>query len=208
MVRALVVAVAAAAVVTLGGCTTMVVLGAYDIATDARTLPVQQTDGVIANTIRSELMEAGLRPFLAVDVFCHQGLVVLTGVTAPGSDAGTLALAIARRQEGVRRVETYFFSNRPARLRDVGIGTRFFGRIVLDIDLRQAHVDFAVINGHLVLAGVVRDQAELDTVLRHARSVTGVRAVKSYLQLRAEPTRASRPRLRAPEPDTAPAPSS
>jgi hypothetical protein len=89
MVRALVVAVAAAAGVTLGGCTTVVVLGAYDIATDARALPVQQTDGAIAKTIRSELMETGLRPFLAVDVFCHQGLVVLTGVTAPGSDAGT-----------------------------------------------------------------------------------------------------------------------
>jgi osmotically-inducible protein OsmY len=207
MLHALVVAAAAAAGLTLGGCT-LVVLGAYDVATDARALEVQHTDAAIANTIRSELMEAGLRRFLAVDVFCHQGLVVLTGVTEPGSDAGTRALAIARRQEGVRRVETYFFSNRPSRIGDVDIGTRFFGRIVLDIDLRLAHVDFAVINGHLVLAGVVNDRGEMDAILRHARSVTGVRAVKSYLQLRSEPTRASRPRTPVPEPDTAPAPSS
>jgi osmotically-inducible protein OsmY len=179
-----------ALLVALGGCT-LAVLGAYDVATDARAFETQHTDAAIANTIRSELMEAGLRRFLAVDVFCHQGLVVLTGVTEPGSDAGTRAVAIARRQEGVRRVESYFFANRPSRATDVGIGAKFFGRIVLDLDLRQAHVDFAVINGHLVLAGVVRDRAELDAILHHARAVSGVRAVKSYLQFRAQQARAS-----------------
>jgi osmotically-inducible protein OsmY len=182
--------VTAALLVGLGGCT-LAVLGAYDVATDARGFETQHTDAAIANTIRSELMEAGLRRFLAVDVFCHQGLVVLTGVTEPGSDAGTRAVAIARRQEGVRRVESYFFANRPSRVTDVGIGAKFFGRIVLDLDLRQAHVDFAVINGHLVLAGVVRDQAELDAILHHARAVSGVRAVKSYLQFRTQQARAS-----------------
>jgi osmotically-inducible protein OsmY len=175
---------------TLGGCT-LAVLGAYDVATDARAFSVQQTDGAIANTIRSELMEAGLRPFLAIDVFCHQGLVVLTGVTAPGTDTAARAVAIARRQEGVRRVETYFFANRPSPLTDVTIGTRFFTRIVFDLGLRQAFVDFAVINGHLVLTGVVRDRAELQAVLEHARSVSGVRVVKSYLQLRSPPATAS-----------------
>jgi osmotically-inducible protein OsmY len=179
-----------ALLVGLGGCT-LAVLGAYDVATDARGFETQHTDAAIANTIRSELMEAGLRRFLAVDVFCHQGLVVLTGVTEPGSDAGSRAVAVARRQEGVRRVESYFFANRPSRVTDVRIGAKFFGRIVLDLDLRQAHVDFAVINGHLVLAGVVRDQAELDAILHHAGAVSGVRAVKSYLQFRSQQARAS-----------------
>ncbi len=186
----LVVVTLAAVAMLLSGCT-LVVLGTYDVATDARAVAVQQIDGAIANTIRSELMEAGLRRFLAVDVFCHQGLVVLTGVTEPGSDAGARALTIARRQEGVRRVETYFFANRLSRLSDVGIGTRFFGRIVLDLALRQAHVDFAVINGHLVLAGVAGDQPEMEAILRHARSVGGVKVVKSYLQLKIQPAKAS-----------------
>jgi osmotically-inducible protein OsmY len=184
-VRALLVVTVVAAATVLGGCT-LVVLGAYDLATDARAFSVQQTDGAIANTIRSELMEAGPRRFLAVDVFCHQGLVVLTGVTEPGSDAGPRAVAIARRQEGVRRVETYFFSERPSRISDVSIGTRFYGRIVFDIGLRQAHVDFAVLNGHLILAGVVASPSELEAILHHARSVSGVRVVKSYLQLKTQ----------------------
>ena len=189
MRRLLVVALLAVAML-LSGCT-LVVLGAYDAATDARAFATQQTDGVIANTIRSELMEAGLRRFLAVDVFCHQGLVVLTGVTEPGSDAGARAVAIARHQEGVRRVESYFFSNRPSRMTDIGIGTRFYGRLVLDLELRQAHVDFAVINGHLVLAGVVASPSELQAVLHHARAVSGVKVVKSYLQFKVQPARAS-----------------
>lgn len=174
----------------LSGCT-LVVPGAHDAATDARAVATRQTDGAIANTIRSELMESSVRRFLAVDVFCHQGLVVLTGVTEPGSDAGAQAVAIARRQEGVRRVESYFFSNRPSRITDIGIGTRFYGRLVLDLELRQAHLDFAVINGHLVLAGVVADPSELQAILHHARSVSGVKVVKSYLQLKVQQARAS-----------------
>ncbi len=181
--RTLVAAAAAAAVLTLSGCT-MAVLAAYDIATDARALSVQQTDAAIANTIRGELMEASLQRFLSVDVFCHQGLVVLTGVTTPGNDAGARAVAIARKQAGVRRVETYFFNERPSRLGDMSVGVRFYTRIALDTGLLLAHVDFAAINGQLVLAGVVQDQAEMEAVLRHARSVTGVKAVKSYLQIK------------------------
>ena len=50
--------------------------------------------------------------------------------------------------------------------------------------LLVAHVDFAAINGQLVLAGVVQDQAEMEVILRHARDVAGVKAVKSYLQLK------------------------
>jgi len=181
--RTLAASAAAAAVLTLSGCT-MAVMAAYDIATDARAIEVQQTDGAIANTIRGELMEAGLQRFLAVDVFCHQGVVVLTGVTTPGNDAGTQAVAIARRQAGVRRVETTFFGERPSRLGDLSLGVRFFTRIFLDSSLLLAHVDFAVINGQIILAGVVQDQAEMEVILRHARDVAGVKAVKSYLQLK------------------------
>jgi osmotically-inducible protein OsmY len=182
--RTLAAAAAAAAVLMLSGCT-MAVLAAYDIATDARAIAVQHTDAAIANTIRGELMEAGLQRFLAVDVFCHQGMVVLTGVTTPGNDAGTRAVAIARRQAGVRRVETSFFAERHSRLDDLGLGVRFYTRIFLDSSLLLAHVDFAAINGQLVLAGVVKDQAEMEAILRHARDVAGLKGVKSYLQLKA-----------------------
>ncbi|HEX9820807.1 MAG TPA: BON domain-containing protein [Methylomirabilota bacterium] len=184
MIRVLLVLTAATAAMTLNGCT-LVVLGAYDMATDARPLAVQSDDGAIANTIRSELLEAGLRRFLAVDVFCHQGLVVLTGIAEPGSDAAARAIAIARRQPGVRRVETYFFSTRLSRATDYGISTRFLGRVIFDLSLRAAQVDFVVINGHVVLAGVVDGQPRMEAILRHARSVDGVKTVRSYLQLKA-----------------------
>jgi hyperosmotically inducible protein len=190
MIRALLVLTAAAAALTLNGCT-LVVLGAYDMATDARPLPVQSDDGLIANTIRGELFEAGLRKFLAVDVFCHQGLVVLTGVERPGTDAAARAIAIARRQPGVRRVETYFFATRLSRSTDFGISTRFLGRVILDASLWAAQVDFAVINGHLILAGVVDGPPRLEAIIRHARSVEGVTTVRSYLQLKALPANAA-----------------
>lgn len=170
--------------VALSGCTTALLVGAYDVVTDERSLETQSNDAGIAHTIRSELLEAGLEEFLAMDVHCHQGLVVLAGLVESGSAAGARAVAIARRTHGVRRVEAYFLRNRNSYLGDIGIRTKFLTRIVLDTDLRAAQVDLSVINGHVVLAGVVEGRPRIEAIVRHARAVEGVNVVKSYLQLK------------------------
>ncbi len=167
----------------LSGCTT-VLLVAYDVATDERSIEAQASDAGIAHAIRGELLEASLRTFHAVDVHCHRGVVVLVGVVEPGDDAGARAVAIARRTPGVRRVQTYFLPSRTSTLADIEIGTRFLSRIALDRDLRVAQVDFSVINGHVVLAGVVDGRPRITAIVRHARGVDGVKVVKSYLQLK------------------------
>jgi osmotically-inducible protein OsmY len=169
--------------IALSGCTTALLV-AYDVATDERSIEAQASDAGIGNTIRGELLEAGLQKFHAVDVHCHRGVVLLAGVVEPGNDAGVRAVAIARRTDGVRRVQTYFLPSRASSLDDIEIGARFLSRIALDTDLRVAQVDFSVINGHVVLAGVVDGRPRIQAIVRHARAVEGVKVVKSYLQLK------------------------
>jgi osmotically-inducible protein OsmY len=95
----------------LAGCTT-IASQAYSSATDERSLAVQAEDTKIATKIKKGLLDTGAKNLLAIDVFCHQGLVVLAGVVEPGSNAGQQAVTIARGVEGVRRVETYYLPSR------------------------------------------------------------------------------------------------
>jgi hyperosmotically inducible protein len=167
----------------LAGCTT-VASQAYSSATDERSLAVQAEDTKIATKIKKGLFDTGAKNLLAIDVFCHQGLVVLAGVVEPGSNVGQQAVAIARGVEGVRRVETYYLPSRASTTGDLAIGAKLKARIVGDGDLKAAQVDMSVINGTVVLAGVVDRQAKVDAVVRHARAVEGVTGVKSYIQIK------------------------
>ena len=171
------------ALLLLAGCTT-VATQAYSSATDERSLAVQAEDTKIATKIKKGLFDAGMKNLLAIDVFCHQGLVVLAGVVEAGSNAGQQAVAIARAVEGVRRVETYYLPARASTTSDLAVGAKLKARIIGDGDLKASQVDMTVINGNVVLTGIVDRQAKIDAVIRHARAVEGVTAVKSYIQLK------------------------
>ena len=157
---------------------------AYSSATDERSLAVQAEDTKIATKIKKGLFDSGAKNLLAIDVFCHQGLVVLAGAVEPGSNAGQQAVAIARAVEGVRRVETYYLPARASTTSDLAIGAKLKARIIGDGALKASQVDMTVINGNVVLTGVVDRQAKIDAVVRHARAVEGVTAVKSYIQVK------------------------
>jgi hyperosmotically inducible protein len=176
-------ALAPVLVLVLAGCTTVASTG-YGTAVDERPLAVQAEDAKIATKVKTGLLDSGAKNLVAFDVYCHQGLVVLAGVVEPGSSAGQQAVAIARRVEGVRRVETYFLPGRPSTASDLAISAKLKARIVGDGDLKAPQVDWSVIAGHVVLVGVVDRPAKIDAVVRHARAVDGVTAVKSYIQLK------------------------
>lgn len=171
-------------VLLLTGCAT-IASRAYSSATDERSLAVQAEDAKIATKIKKGLFDTGAKNLLALDVFCHQGLVVLAGVVEPGAKVGDQAVAIATSVEGVKRIETYFLPNRPSKTSDLAIGAKIKARIIGDGDLKASQVDMAVIASHVVLTGVVDSQVKVDAILRHARAVEGVTAVKSFMQIKA-----------------------
>ncbi len=168
---------AAIFLVGLAGCETV-----YKAATEERPLAVLVDDEVITTKIRKGFFDS-VRPALTLSVFCHQGLVVLAGVADP--QLGDKAVAVARAVEGVKRVETYFLPGQPAPLQDLQITAKIKAKIIGDGALRVSQVDMAVVAGHAVLTGVVDRPEKIEQIIRHARAVEGVVAVKSFLQLKA-----------------------
>lgn len=162
----------------LAGCVT-----AYKAATEERSLSVLVDDETITLKIKKAFLDRAPKA-LGLSVFCHQGLVVLAGAADP--QLGEQAVAIARAVSGVRRVETFFLASQPAPLQDLQIAAKIKAKIIGDGALRISQVDMAVIAGHAVLTGVVDRSEKIDQIVRHARSVEGVVAVRSFMQLKAQ----------------------
>jgi osmotically-inducible protein OsmY len=169
--------------VLLNGCITAAVYTTYEVTTDVRSFERQHLDTEIAITLKTRLLESEVKGTGWLDVYCRQGVVVLAGVVEPGSPAGKEAVGIAHRIPGVKRVETYFVPARSSVVADYAIKTKLNARMLVDRELRLSQVSATVVDGHVVLVGVVDREQKLQKVLGHARATGGVIAVKSYIQV-------------------------
>lgn len=168
--------------VLLAGCFSVVSTG-YEAATEERSLATQKADTQIVLTIKKNFLESSVKGLSRLDVFSRNGVVVLAGVVQSGSQAASEAVSIARRVEGVKGVETYFVPNRPSFVNDFAIKQKINAKLVGDVNLKAGQVDMSVLAGHVVLVGLVDRREKIDKIIAHARSVDGVVAVKSFIQV-------------------------
>jgi osmotically-inducible protein OsmY len=174
-------------------CTTAVVM-TYQTLTDIRTLEEQSDDARIMGTIKDTLAtKQGVGSALQVHVFSHLGRVVVAGIVEPRSVLAADAVALARAVPGVRKVDTVFLPARPSYPRDLTISLKLDAKIVADLDLRRAQLEWTVLAGTVVLAGVVNDPAKVARAVEHARSIDNVTTVRSFIQVRL-PTKKREPR--------------
>lgn len=174
------------------GCTTAVIV-AYQTLSDVRTMEEQHHDARIMGTIKDELAtKSGVGSALQIHVFSHLGRVVLAGVVEPGSKVGAEAVLVARAVEGVRKVDTVYLPARPSYPRDLTISLKLDAKIVTDLDLRRAQVEWTVLAGTVVLSGVVDSDEKVKKVIEIARSIDNVTAVRSFIQVRAPKPRERR----------------
>jgi osmotically-inducible protein OsmY len=168
--------------VLLTGCVGMGKTG-YDVATDQRSVGKQMDDAGIWGQIKNDLLQFSVKGTDSISVFCRNGIVVLAGGVANGSEAGTEAVRIAREVQGVKKVETYFLPSQRSRTSDFEIKEKIHFKMVGDSDLKADQVDTTVIDGHVVLIGVVSSSAKADKIIAIVRATNGVRAVKSFIQV-------------------------
>jgi hyperosmotically inducible protein len=172
-----------ATALSLLGCGTALRTG-YSVATEERTTGEIVDDTAIVAKIKKAYLEES-RENLLLTVFCHQGLVVLAGAVEDPR-VGERAVRIARGVPGVKKVETYFRPQQPSAVSDFAISTKVKAKIVGDRELRLSQFDLTTIAGHVVLTGVVDRQEKIDKAIAYARSVDGVVAVRSFMQVKAQ----------------------
>lgn len=169
----------------LSGCNPYVaaVSMTYGVATDARSLSTQASDTETEGSITAALLASPVQGTASLNVWCREGVVVLAGVVPPGSPAGAASVQIARSTPGVVRVETFFVPRRPSEASDLEIEAAIKATFASDPNVLEERASVGVYDGHVVLVGVVKDPSRIDEYVADARSVSGVRSVRSYIQL-------------------------
>jgi hyperosmotically inducible protein len=169
------------------GCTT-VASTAYGSATEERTVSEQASDEKIQLAVRKRISDGvDTKSAVSLDVFSHLGQVVIAGAVPADSPLRQQAPTLARGVEGVKRVDTFWVPTQPSKTDDLEIGVKFKTKVVGDGNLKISQVDYTVLAGQVVLTGVVNSQAKVDAFVKHAKSIDGVKGVRTFVIVRKAP---------------------
>jgi hyperosmotically inducible periplasmic protein len=162
------------------GCGTI-----YGVAVEERKASVIAADTKITTTIQKKFLEDSDVKALDISAYCYNGDVYLVGEydRAPQKEK---AITVAKGVEGVRSVSTYILPKKKddtCRTGDnLSIRGKVDAKLVADKDIWSTNIDIKVVQCNVVLVGIVKTGKEITKATAHARSVDGVRSVKSYLR--------------------------
>jgi osmotically-inducible protein OsmY len=130
--------------------------------------------------------------FLRVSTTVVEGRILLAGRVKTPEDR-LMASRIAWSIEGVRKVDNDMqvtdssgWLDAPT---DFIIKTQLAVALLSDGSIKDVNYTTDVVHGVVYVMGVGQNQAEVDRVVEHARNLSGVRRVESYVLLKDDPTR-------------------
>ena len=187
--RALAALILALALPMLSGCAGAVV-GAGAMAGlavfEERPVKTIARDTKISAELRIALLETSEDHFAKVGIEVFEGKVLLTGVV-PTEKMRADAVSSAWKVPGVKAVlnelgiGTHSLS---ATTRDGWITAQLTSKITFDKHVRAINYVIETVAGTVYLLGIAQDQAELDRVIAHARSVGYVQNVISHVRVK------------------------
>ena len=130
------------------------------------------------------MYEAILLTKIGVDV--EKGKVLLTGILKDQSQRVEI-VRLAWKQPGVKEVineiEIEDSFNIKNYAEDKIIQVQLVGKVLADRDIKKLKYNFEVQNKVIFILGVTSDEAELERVFDHARSIKGVQDIISYVDI-------------------------
>lgn len=147
------------------------------------------SDSSIANQIHDAWFTYNRDMFDKLFVTVFEGRVLIVGsVQTP--DYRDSAIRFAWQAKGVRQVINEIRIEPAGGIsgytRDAWIGARLRTRLLTDGEIQSRNYKFETNKGTIYMIGVARDQEELDRAINHARNISYVRDVVSYVRLRSD----------------------
>lgn len=144
--------------------------------------------------IRAYILDAWFRHdsemFRKLEMTVREGRVLITGQVAK-QEQRVDAVRLAWQAPGVRQVINEIRVEGSDGIsgfaRDSWITTQLKTKMIFDRDIQSINYSFDCVGATVFLMGVARDQEELDRVINHARNISYVKEVVSYVRLRTDP---------------------
>jgi hyperosmotically inducible protein len=164
----------------LNGCGTI-----YSAAVDERNVKTIYNDTSIKASIVKKFFDDDKIKSLDISTGCYRGHVYLVG-EYDTIDQKNRAIKLAKSVEGVKSVTTYLLPKKKddscGTSENLKIATKVKAKLVGDEEIWSTNIDVKSIQCHVVLYGLVETKQEIEKAIAHAKSVEGVRGVKSFLK--------------------------
>lgn len=169
----------------LNGCTTTTAI--YTATVDERDMSTICNDTKIKGSIVKKFFDDDKINSLDISTGCYEGDVYLVGEYET-VDQKDRAIKLAESVEGVKSVTTYLIPKKNDDLCDTTDNLEIAGKVkanlVGDKEIWSTNIHIKSIQCHVVLYGLVGTEKEINKAIAHAKSVEGVRSVKSFLKFK------------------------
>jgi osmotically-inducible protein OsmY len=181
----------------LAGCSPldMTISGGATVATAAseeRGLGQAVNDNGITVGIANAMLQTDPGLVITVDVEVHEGRVLLAGQVDRPEDRVT-AVRLAWQQpnvvEVINEIKVTKSETVGEYLHDVWLAQTLRNDLLFDSRVRSINYNVDCVAGTIYLMGVAQNQAELQRVIDHARDISYVRNVVSFVRLKNDPAR-------------------
>jgi osmotically-inducible protein OsmY len=182
-------ALAVIAGLQLTGCVGMVVGGAATAGVAAyqeRGIKGVAADTTTATKIRAKLLENDKELFSDVGIEVYEGRVLMTG-RVPTEDMRATAVRIAWGVTDVKDVlNEIVISANPLSdiVNDTWITTQLKTKMTLDKEILAINYSIETVGAVIYLIGIAQDEAELQKVINHARSIKYVKRVVIHVRVK------------------------
>lgn len=157
----------------------------YSAAVDERNVKTIASDTAIEVKILKNLNSEKSSDLIAVSVTSYEGNVFLVGEYENMIQKNRF-ISAAKKVEGVRSVKTYLIpakKNHPCDTKkNLGITANVKAKLIGDKSIWSTNVHVSTMQCQVVLWGTVGTSAEITKSISHAKSVEGVKSVKSFLK--------------------------
>jgi len=160
---------------------------------EERSIGDQVNDAAIAVSINERLFSYNEKLFEDVSIDVTEGRVLLTGVVEKPEDRID-AVRLTWEVSGVKQVMNEIQVTKgdfEAYANDVWISTQLRNDLLWDKDVQSINFNVETVHGVIYVTGIARSQAELDRVIAHARTISNVHEVVSYVRVIEPSTTAS-----------------
>lgn len=181
----------------LAGCSAwdMTLSGGATAATAAseeRGLGQAVNDNGILLGIENAMLQEDAGLVTKVDVNVHEGRVLLAGQVDRPEDRVTavkLAWQQANVVEVINEIKVANSESVGEYLHDAWLAQTLRNDLLFDSQVRSINYNVDCVAGTIYLMGVAQNQAELQRVIDHARDISYVRNVISFVRLKNDPAR-------------------
>lgn len=157
---------------------------AYETAVDERTTDQQMKDCLLEGHIKAEFLKNKKIDPLGVTPHCYFGKVYLVG-EYDGEDELTEIMKVMEtipdKKRVIRRMYLSTASEKGSTARNYLLSARIETSLLADMDVTSTPVRVEVIQRDVILLGVITRAKERRRIIKHAKSVDGVRNVISFL---------------------------